>query len=89
MERSGAWIIGPESARMVELGHPWIITYSYTKRWPIGQAGQVVALSDSAGRFIASALLDPQDRIVARVLSRERMLFDQRWLAGKGNLTSM
>jgi len=74
-------IIGLESVRMVELGHPWIIADGYTKRWPSGQAGQVVELTDDKGRFLASALLDPQDRIVARVLSRERMQLDQNWLA--------
>jgi 23S rRNA (cytosine1962-C5)-methyltransferase len=83
MEQAGKWIIGPESVRMVELGHPWIIADGYTKRWPTGQAGQVVALSDDKGRFLASALLDPQERIVARVLSRERMLLDRIWLAAR------
>lgn len=81
MERAGKWIIGPESVRMVELGHPWIIADGFTKRWPTGQAGQVVALSDDKGRFLASALLDPQERIVARILSRERIQLDQNWLA--------
>ena len=83
MERSGKWIIGPESVRMVELGHPWIIADGYTKRWPTGQAGQIVALSDDKGRFLASALLDPQERIVARVLSRERIQLDRSWLAAR------
>jgi 23S rRNA (cytosine1962-C5)-methyltransferase len=68
---------------MVELGHPWIIADGYTKRWPTGPAGQVVELSDDKGRFLASALLDPQERIVARVLSRERMQLDQTWLAAR------
>src|SRR5450631_47985 len=83
MERAGKWVIGPESVRMVELGHPWIIADGYTKRWPTGQAGQLVELSDDKGRFLASALLDPQERIVARVLSRERMQLDQTWLAAR------
>lgn len=81
MERTGKWVIGQESVRMVELGHPWIIADGYTKRWPAGQAGQIVELSDDKGRFLASALLDPQERIVARVLSRERMRLDRTWLA--------
>ncbi|MBL0225214.1 MAG: class I SAM-dependent rRNA methyltransferase [Geobacteraceae bacterium] len=80
MERSGKWIIGPESFRMVELGHPWIIADSYTKRWPKGQAGQVIDLTGVNGEFLASALLDPQDRIVARVLSRKRMAIDLKWI---------
>ena len=80
MQQTGKWIIGPESVRMVELGHPWIIADGFTKRWPSGQAGQVVSLCDDQGRFLASALLDPQERIVARLLSRERMQLDRAWL---------
>ncbi len=83
MEQTGKWIIGAESVRMVELGHPWIIADGYTGRWPAGQAGQVVDLCDEKGRFVASALLDPQERIVARVLSRERLRLDRTWLAGR------
>lgn len=74
------WKIGPESVRMLELGHPWIIADNYTKRWPSGKAGQVIELGDGQGRFLATALLDPQERVVARVLSRERMHLDRAWL---------
>jgi len=74
------WKIGPESVRMLELGHPWIIADTYTKRWPAGQAGQVIELADGQGRFLATALLDPQDRIVARVLSRNRVRLERAWL---------
>ena len=83
MERAGKWIIGPESVRMVELGHPWIIADGFTGRWPAGQTGQVVELGDDKGQFLASALLDPQERIVARVLSRQRMQLDQSWLTAR------
>lgn len=77
---SGTWIVGAESVRMLELGHPWIIADSYTKRWPAGEAGDLVELSDASGRFLATALLDPKDRIIARVLSRQRMRLDRGWL---------
>lgn len=80
MQHTGTWNVGAESVRMIELGHPWIIADAYTKRWPTGKAGQIVALCDDHGRFLASALLDPQDRIVARVLSRQRMQLDRAWL---------
>ena len=65
---------------MIDLGHPWIIADAYTKRWPAGEAGDLVELTDASGRFLATALLDPKDRIVARVLSRERMRLDGGWL---------
>lgn len=74
------WIVGPETVQMLELGHPWIIADSYTKRWPAGQSGQVVELMTDKGRFLATALLDPHDRIVARVLSRERVRLERSWL---------
>jgi 23S rRNA (cytosine1962-C5)-methyltransferase len=74
------WVVGPETVQMLELGHPWIIADSHTKRWPAGQPGQVVELTTDKGRFLATALLDPQDRIVGRVLSRERIRLDRSWL---------
>ena len=74
------WTVGPESVRMLELGHPWIIADGYTKRWPLGEAGQVIELTDQHGRFLATAMLDPADRIVARVLARERIRLERVWL---------
>src|SRR6266508_1125517 len=80
MMNAAQWTIGPESVRMLELGHPWIIADSYTKRWPAGAAGDLVELTDGQGRLLATALLDPTDRIVARVLGRGRVLLDRAWL---------
>jgi 23S rRNA (cytosine1962-C5)-methyltransferase len=77
---SRACVVGAESVRMIELGHPWIIADAYTKRWPAGEAGDVVELTDASGRFLATALLDPKDRIVARILGRSRMRLDLGWL---------
>ena len=77
---SKACVVGPESVRMIELGHPWIIADAYTRKWPSGEAGDLVELVDPSGRFLAVALLDPKDRIVARVLSRERMSLDRGWV---------
>ncbi|HPX61547.1 MAG TPA: class I SAM-dependent rRNA methyltransferase, partial [Deltaproteobacteria bacterium] len=73
-------IVGPETVRMLELGHPWVVADGWTKRWPAGQPGQLVSLTDEGGRFLATALLDPTDRIVARVLSRRRISLDHAWL---------
>lgn len=73
-------IIGPETVRMLELGHPWVVADAYTRKWPTGSSGQCVELCDSQGRFLATALLDPEERIVARVLDRKRMELDRHWL---------
>ena len=75
-----ARIVGPETARMLELGHPWVVADAYTRKWPAGSPGQSVELSDGQGRFLATALLDPEDRIVARVLDRGRIQLDRPWL---------
>lgn len=80
MALAGKWTITPETARMLQLGHPWVIADGYTRRWPVGNPGQVVELTDEEGRFMATALLDPQERIVARVLSLKRMRLDSAWL---------
>ncbi|HEY5974680.1 MAG TPA: class I SAM-dependent rRNA methyltransferase, partial [Geobacteraceae bacterium] len=79
----GSWTVSPESVRMLELGHPWLIADAHTKRWPAGKAGDLVALTDANGRFLATALLDPGERIVARVLGRQRLRLDRDWLAGR------
>ncbi len=75
--------VGPETARMLELGHPWVVADAYTRKWPAGISGQTVELCDSQSRFLATALLDPQDRIVARVLDSMRIQLDRSWLTGK------
>ncbi|PLX83660.1 MAG: class I SAM-dependent rRNA methyltransferase [Desulfuromonas sp.] len=62
------FIVGPETVRMLELGHPWVVADRYTKKWPAAQAGEVVDLCDEKGRGLAAALLDPAERIAARVL---------------------
>jgi 23S rRNA (cytosine1962-C5)-methyltransferase len=73
-------IAGPETARMLELGHPWVVADAYTRKWPSGSPGQTVELCDSQGRFLATALLDPEERIIARVLDRGRIRLDRPWL---------
>jgi 23S rRNA (cytosine1962-C5)-methyltransferase len=73
-------IVGSETVRMLALGHPWVVADAYTRKWPGGTSGQTVGLCDSQGNFLATALLDPNERIVARVLDRQRMTLDWFWL---------
>lgn len=73
-------MVGAETVRMLELGHPWVIADAYTLKWPAGNSGQTVELCDSQGHFLATALLDPQERVIARVLARKRMQLDRNWL---------
>ncbi|MDY0270108.1 class I SAM-dependent rRNA methyltransferase [Trichloromonas sp.] len=78
--RQGDFVVGSETQRMLELGHPWVIEDRYTKRWPQGNRGDVIVLRNEEGRFLASALFDPGDRVVARVLEFGPMSLSQEWL---------
>lgn len=73
-------LVGPETIRMLMLGHPWVIADHFTKQWPKGSAGDVIALVDERSQLLATALYDPTDRIVARVLDRGKIQLDVDWL---------
>lgn len=75
--------IGPDTVRMLELGHPWVIADRYTKQWPQGQPGELISLVDEKNRELATALLDPRDRIVARVLGKGNLRLDSAWFENK------
>jgi 23S rRNA (cytosine1962-C5)-methyltransferase len=72
--------VSPESVRMVELGHPWIIVDGYTKKWPVSKPGDLLELTDLKGSFLATALSDPEERIVARIISRKKTGLDLHWI---------
>ena len=76
-------IVGSETARMLELGHPWVLADRFTKKWPKGHAGDLISLVSEKGDFLGSALLDPGDRIVARVLGRKPVRLNKAWIQGK------
>ncbi len=75
--------VGPETERMLDLGHPWIIADRYTKGWTKGASGDLVLLQNQAGKPLATALLDPGDRIVARVLARGQVKLSAHWFEEK------
>ncbi len=75
--------IGPETARMLSLGHPWIIADRYTSRWPQGTCGSLIELVAEDGTFMGTALYDPGVRIVARRLSAASVALDRNWLLAR------
>ena len=75
--------VGPETLRMLRLGHPWIIADRYTKQWPSGKPGELIALVDEKQNHVATALYDPKDRIVARVLDPGKIELTKGWLEKK------
>lgn len=76
-------LIGAETIRMVKLGHPWVIADRYTKKWLPGKAGELIALVDEQSNCLATALYDPGDRIVARILCQGSFQLTQQWLEKK------
>lgn len=82
MQKS-AFIVGPQTAQMLQLGHPWVIADRYTRQWPKAPAGQIIQLADETGRQLATALLDPDDRVVARVLDFSPMDLTPDWIQGR------
>jgi len=77
------YIVGPDTLRMLELGHPWVIADRYTKKWPRGKTGDLISLSSEAGGLLATALLSPSEKVVARVLGRGRIKMDKSWLSAR------
>lgn len=75
--------VGPETLRMIELGHPWVIVDQYTKKWPSGFAGELISLVDKQAKHQATALYDPANRIVARILDRGQLKLTTAWLEKK------
>lgn len=80
MNSNTTYQVSPETVRMIELGHPWIIADHFTKKWTGVKAGQVVSLVDNGNIFLATAMLDPNDRIIARVLDQKSIHLDKAWL---------
>jgi 23S rRNA (cytosine1962-C5)-methyltransferase len=78
--KGGSFTVGPETVRMLELGHPWVIADQYTRRWPKGRSGDLIELTDEQGRVLATALLDPEDRVTARVLGHGKVRLDRAWV---------
>jgi len=75
-----ACVVGPETVRMLNLGHPWVIADRYTSRWPKVENGSLVELVTEKGHSLGTALCDPGARIVARRLSKSVVEIDRSWL---------
>lgn len=73
-------LVGPETKRVLELGHPWIIADRYTRQWPNVTNGELVTLVDEQRQPLAVAICDPHNRIVARRLSGDPASISSRWL---------
>ncbi len=75
--------VGPDTVRMLRLGHPWVIADRYTARWPQIACGALAELADEQGAVQGVALLDPGARVVARLLGPAPLKFDVSWLVAR------
>jgi 23S rRNA (cytosine1962-C5)-methyltransferase len=72
--------IGSETERMLNLGHPWVISDRFTSNWPKTACGSLIELVSEKGDSLGTALCDPGSRIVARRLSISVIQLDHQWL---------
>ncbi len=71
--------VGPETVRMIGLRHPWVLADRYTKKWSGARIGELALLCDERQKPLATALLDPADRVVARILGPPGLRPDIGW----------
>ncbi len=64
-------------------GHPWIFAGDLAEPLPADLAGAPVAVLDHRGGFLAIAVASGGGGLVLRVLTRQREVIDQAWLAGR------
>lgn len=76
-------IVGAETVRMLNLGHPWVIADRYTSRWPQVACGSLIELMSENGESLGTALYDAGARIVARRLSTAPITLDRNWLVAR------
>ncbi len=76
-------VIGSETVRMLNLGHPWVIADRYTARWPQAACGSLIELRSESGESMGTALYDPTSRIIARRLSARSIDLDRNWLVSR------
>jgi 23S rRNA (cytosine1962-C5)-methyltransferase len=75
--------VGPDTQRMLALGHPWVLADAYTRKWTGAKCGELALLCDDRQRPLVTALLDPADRIVARVLGPPGQTPDRAWMTDR------
>jgi len=78
-------IVGSETARMLKLGHPWVIADRFTARWPKLECGSLIELSEEQGGSLGLALCDPGARVIARSLSAALKPVDKAWFTARLN----
>jgi 23S rRNA (cytosine1962-C5)-methyltransferase len=76
-------VVGTETARMLKLGHPWVIADRFTAHWPQVEPGSIIELKTEQGESLGIAICDTGPRIVARHLSKRVMPLDKEWFVSR------
>jgi 23S rRNA (cytosine1962-C5)-methyltransferase len=75
--------VGPETARMIGLRHPWVLADRFTKKWQGIKCGELALLCNDEQKPLATALLDPADRVVARIIGPPGVKPDAGWFRNR------
>lgn len=76
--------VTPAAERALRGGHPWLFDQAIRKQSRAGQPGDLAVIFDSARRFLAIGLYDPDSPIRVRVLQhRDQALIDRAWFAAR------
>jgi len=75
--------VGPETARMIALRHPWVLADRFTRNWQGITCGELALLCNEEQKPLATALLDPADRVVARIIGPPGVKPDAGWFRNR------
>jgi len=62
-------VLRPRRAKPFFMRHPWVFSGAVDRLEGRAAKGEIVRVTDDAGRFIATGLFNPESQIVARLLS--------------------
>jgi 23S rRNA (cytosine1962-C5)-methyltransferase len=77
------YIVSPDTARMIALHHPWVLADRHTKNWQGVKCGELALLCNEEQTPLATALLDPADRVVARIVGAPGVKLDAGWFRNR------
>ncbi len=81
METMGQAVLKSKGTARARAGHPWI--YRSDVAEADGEAGDVVRVTDRAGRFLGRAFYNPRSEITLRIITREEEETDEAWFRAR------
>jgi 23S rRNA (cytosine1962-C5)-methyltransferase len=79
----GSVTISRKGADRLAGGHSWIYRSDVEKTGPGIAPGDVVAIKDGRGRFLAKAFWSAKSQIALRIITRDEEAIDEEFLAGR------